>query len=276
MPNYSKRKAPSISKQELSYLPFSELANVPVDTLELRVKELGLADYSSWMLPQIFGLFSRFKVYKNDDNMYMAEPFLEHNIGKDPHLRGIWKVCARLKRGALVKGQNTTQGAKYSALVPLILASIKEAQGIPYSQWTNDSIPKLVDRMLQEAMLVDPNDVPDLSVNRILEIRRQGLTTMSGSSMGQLVKATSKWSLTGIKDTELGHLPTHAVTMICQTWVAHPTLRHPLMILDPNDWDTMPKPLIDSEVITAPSGGSRSSPKMFFNPTVDENADPWA
>lgn len=275
MPNYSKRKAPSLSKQELSYLPFSELASTPVDSLELRVKELSLADYSSWMLPQIFGLFSNFKVFKNDEGLYMAEPFLEHNIGKDPHLRGIWKICARLKRGALVKGQNTTQGAKYSALVPLILASIKESQGIPYSQWTEDSISKLVDRLLQEAMLVPPNDIPDLSIERILEIRKQGLTTMSGSSMGQVVKATSKWSLTGIRDTELGHLPTHAITMICQTWVAHPTLRHPLMVLDPNDWDGMPKPLIDSEVVTTSVGGTSSSSKMFFKPAVEET-DPWA
>lgn len=270
MPYHSPTRAPRITKQELSYLPFSDLGSVPNEKLELAVKELGLVNYSSWMMPQLLALFGSFKTYKNDDGLYEWTPFLEQNIGRDPHLLGIWKVCARLKRGAIVKGQNTTSGAKYSALVPLILAGVKEAQGINYSEWTEDSIPRLVDKLLAEAMLVPPNDIPDLSLDRILEIRQQGLTTMSGSSEGQVVKPTSKWSLTGLKDTEVAHLPTHVITMMCQTWVAHPSLRHPLMVLDPNDWDTMPPPLIEAEITAKPSS------KMFYtasNKAMSET--PW-
>jgi hypothetical protein len=107
----------------------------------------------------------------------------------------------------------------------------------------------MVDALLADAMLVPADDVPDISKDRIMEIRRQGLTTMSGASAGEIVGPTKKWSLTGIKDTEYGHLPTHAVTMLCQTWVAHPSLRTPLMVLDPNDWDGMPAPLMDTEVV---------------------------
>lgn len=238
-----------LQKQDISYLPFSELSNVANADLDNVVKDLGLQNYSSWMMPQLLALFGSFKTFKNDKGEYIAEPFLEHNIGKDPHLRGIWKACARLKRSALVKGQNSPSMSMYSALVPLIMAGVKRFQSVNYSEWSLDSIPYLVDNLLSQAMLVDPKDVPDLSVDKIMEIRKQGLTTVSGASAGKVVNPTSKWSLTGIRDTELGHLPTHAITMICQTWVAHPSLRHELMVLHPNDWDGMPAPLVDTEIL---------------------------
>ena len=36
--------------------------------------------------------------------------------------------------------------------------------------------------------------------------------------------------------------------MVAQIWLAHPKHRCGDMILDPNDWDNMPQPLIDVDV----------------------------
>ena len=94
-------------------------------------------------------------------------------------------------------------------------------------------------------------DIPVLSTERLMEIRTLGLSTQTGKKSGEVVHPISKWKLTGIKGTELGVAPVHITTMLCQTWVAHHSLRNPLMILNPFDWDgPMPAPLIDTEVIT--------------------------
>jgi hypothetical protein len=60
--------------------------------------------------------------------------------------------------------------------------------------------------------------------------------------------AKSTWSLTGIQDTEIGHLPKLTQTIITQCWLAHPELRTPYMILDLENWDSMPKPLVSNEI----------------------------
>ena len=37
--------------------------------------------------------------------------------------------------------------------------------------------------------------------------------------------------------------------MLCQIWLAHPQHRTEYMILDPNNWDTIPAPLIETDLI---------------------------
>ena len=243
----SKKPKVILAKQELSCFPFQDFASVPISELDKASEEYSLSAYSSWMLPQMLAHFGAYKCVKNSSGDYDATQTLTLNVGKDPFKIGLWKVAARLRRGSLVKGQNTPTGAAYSALVPLILAGIKQYQNINYSEWSRESIPLLVDSLLADAMLVE--SIPDLPKSRLLEIRKTGLTTMSGAKAGTTVNPVSKWSLTGIKDTELGSLPTHVITMMCQTWVAHPSIRHKNMVLDPMDWDgPFPTPLIDATV----------------------------
>ncbi len=237
----------TLPKQEISYLPFSDFANI-TDSIRLgsELDSLKLKLYDSWMMPQILAFWGQMKVFKDDSGNMLPKAFLEHNIGRDPFRVGLWRVCVRAPRGYLVQKQAIAGSAKYSSLVPLILAGLKEYQNIPYSAWETCDLTGLVEQSLLDSMMTD---VPELSVERILEIRTQGLTVKSGPKAGSISNPVSKWALTGIADTELGGLPNHAVTMICQTWVAHPTLRHPLMILNPDSWDDMPKPLIDTEVV---------------------------
>jgi hypothetical protein len=89
-------------------------------------------------------------------------------------------------------------------------------------------------------------DVCSLGSNRLLEIQKQGLTTKSGKTAGSMKPARSTWSLTGIQDTELGQLPKLTQTILTQCWLAHPELRTPYMILDLENWDNLPKPLVSN------------------------------
>jgi hypothetical protein len=88
----------------------------------------------------------------------------------------------------------------------------------------------------------------DLGSARLLEIRTQGLTQKSGVKAGQMKNPETTWSLTGIQDTEIAHLPKLTQTLLTQIWVAHPVHRNNLMILDPNNWDLMPEPLLPTNV----------------------------
>lgn len=245
-------------KKELSAFPFGDYCDIAAEDLAEHAKESNLVSHASWILPQMLAFFGTMKLFKDDKGEYMALPFLEHNFGKDPHLMGMWKVAARMPRSALVKPQNSGSGPEYSMLVPLILAGIKKYQNVNYSEWSQTDLEYIVDKHLGEAMLVPPDDIPTLSKSEILDIRLKGLTVATGGRVGQVDPVTSKWALTGIKDTALGHLPKLAVTMITQVWVAHPTLRTKYMVLDPNDWDGVPEPLVETEIV-------KPQAKMFSN-----------
>ena len=90
-----------------------------------------------------------------------------------------------------------------------------------------------------------------LGSDRLLEIQKQGLTTKTGKTAGSQKPAKSTWSLSGLQDTEIGHLPKVTQTILTQCWLAHPELRTPYMILDLNDWDRMPQPLTTNDIFKA-------------------------
>ncbi len=259
--NYTVPHKPSIPKKDIDSFPFEEFASCPLDELEVLAATHNLAAYNSWMLPQLMAKIGNLPLFRDDKGEYLARPFLEQGVGSDPKLQGMWRIMARLPRSSLIKLQNKTPGNEHAALVPLVLAAVKKMQGVNYSEWSSDSIPLLVDKNLAGAMTMPANDIPNLTVAEILEIRKIGLTVQTGTKAGSIVSPTSKWALTGIQGTKLGHLPKLAVTMITQIWVAHPSLRTQYMVLNPNDWDSMPDPLLESEVVAKPA-------KMFSNTEV--------
>jgi hypothetical protein len=238
-------KPQSPYKRELRYFPFSEFAK---DITPETIAETKIAQHSSWILPQLMAYIGQMRLYKTDLGEYDPLAFLDRNLGSDPQLQGMWRVLCRMKRSELVKPQNNTANAQWSLLVPLLLAAVKMYQGVGYSQWSQQGLEYVCEPQLCEAMLVEPELVPELTASEILAIREIGLTT---KTTGKVESPQSKWRLTGLADTALGQLPHLAVTMICQTWVAHPTLRTQYMVLDPNDWDGVPEPLITQEPVPA-------------------------
>ena len=233
-------------KKDIREYPFSSYATVIPSELDSLAKQHDIAKHSSWMIPQMLSLFGQFRVVRDAEGKCSPLKTLQKNIGEDTHLIGIWRVAVKLTRGILVSKQ--IDEPQHSMLVPLILAGIKRDQGINYSEWSAEGLSNIVHPKLYQALTAE--GIPTLNCKRLLEIREIGLTVASGPKKGTVANPTAKWSLTGIGNTELGNLPSLVTTMLTQTWVAHPSLRTDLMVLDPTNWDNVPAPLIASDIFT--------------------------
>jgi len=247
-----------LKSNNITDFPFELYARLNDSQLEDLAKTHHLTTYNSWMLPQIGSYFGSWRlVFK--DNLVDCAATARHNIVTDYDI-GLWRVATKLKRGSLVKSQVNPEFASYSALVPLILMGAKKFQGINYSRWNITESCPLIDKNLLEAMLWQPDEshleldlLPNeicygLGPERLLELRDQGLTIKSGLRAGTKQSPTTAWCLRGMQNTELGKAPKLVGTMLTQIWVANPSLRTEYMVLEPNDWDLMPNPLVQGAI----------------------------
>ena len=128
----------------------------------------------------------------------------------------------------------------------------KRIRGVDYEAWKSASgLQYILEPRLLSAVILEPADLEEvnsLGSDRLIEIQTQGLTTKTGKTAGSRKPAKSTWSLSGIQDTEIGHLPKLTQTILTQCWLAHPELRTPYMILDLNNWDSIPQPLISNNL----------------------------
>ena len=260
-----------LKRADLSSIPFETCANIltPVD-LEAWAVEHNLKLYESWFLPQLVAYFGQMRLRVDDipysESFGKCDPkqFWLENIKDNPRHIGMWRIATRLPRSHLVGTQ--IKNPNYSGLVPLILAGFKKYRNVPYSSWSKAGVEHIIGTELFEAATAE---VPEVTREELLVIRDKGLTYKSGKQVGQVKKPTSAWSLTGIQDTVIGGLPRLTQTMLTQIWVAHPTVRTDLMILNPLDWDTMPQPLLATEVIV-------DVPKNKAKPLIQKVSDlPW-
>lgn len=226
---------------DIKSFPFAEYAN-SADIEQLATKHR-LINYNSWMLPQLLAHFGQFRVKSRT-----IADIMQDNVGRDSWSIGVWRVVMQLRRSLLVKSQ--VANPEYSQLTPLILAGLKKYQNISYSSWQHQ--PDL--HMIMEPKLLEAarSVAPVLDSNTLLAIRQQGLTIKSGQRAGSLLSSTSTWSLRGIADTPIGHLPVLAQTVLCQIWTAHPSIRSQYAVLCSHNWDVMPDALIATELTTSP------------------------
>lgn len=227
-------------KKEIKNIKFDILLDC--EDLETTAKQLNLQQ--PWILPQIQAYIAEHWKPQMVEGMYSPHETL-HNL-EDKWSRGLYIALQKLKRGTWVGKQNSGDGLYYCALVPLILNSYKKYLNIPYTSWDREQLQYIVDKPLCEAMLSEP---PQLDVEELLEIREQGLTTATGPKAGEMKNPLSTWRLFNISNTALGKLPPLAQTMLVQIWCAHPQLRNMHMVLDPTNWDLIPKALLDDEIL---------------------------
>ncbi len=248
----------TIKSNDIKDFPFQEYAKLNPSQCEDLAKSHHLTAYNSWMLPQIAAHYGNWTLVWRDGKVDPSET-AKKNITTPWHF-GLWKVCTYLKRGSLVRSQVNPEFASYSALVPLILMGAKKFQGVKYKQWDIAADTPLIDKNLREAMFWQPDMSRDdhnlrdyepcygLGSEELLALQRQGLFIKSGPKAGTSNKPTSAWCLRGMRGTALDKAPKLVGTMLTQIWVAHPSLRTEYMVLDPNDWDWMPPPLVTTEV----------------------------
>jgi len=232
-----------LKKQILTEIAFEELAKSP--DLRKCAQNLQLASYETWLLPQLVAHFGQWKIILDADNMVDLKATLAENVGVDPWQHGVLLAATKLQRGDLVAKQTSESGRHYSALVPLVLAGVRQAQNIRYEQWRSSLLFWVVPESLAAAMLIEP---PAIAPEVLLDLRALGL-----QQRGVARSPTSAARLYGLTGTSLGSAPALQQTMLTQTWVAHPSLRTANMVLDPENWDSVPQPLIDSAVLAPPT-----------------------
>lgn len=225
-----------LRKQTLEELNLGELATCSDNTLDETAQiKLGLQKWSSWMLPQLVQHYSSWRILADGKSTVLANC-------QTPQQRGLWRLL-RVTRSSLLKSQN--KNSEYSQLVPLFLLAHKRYNNRSYESWRD--YPQLEWLVEPELLLAMQHQPPQLDRDELLSILDDGLTTLAGKPKDP----TTTHKLTGIPKT--GHkfsgLPRLQVVMLSQIWLAHPSIRHNNMILDPTNWDNMPPALIDWQPI---------------------------
>ncbi len=183
---------------------------------------------------------------------------------------GLYRFLMLDSRSCYIKSQYKGDGRLYCALVPLILYAFKMNKGIKYSEWDKDTLKHVVNKSLYDAMTCE---VPEgLSRDLLLAIRDEGLVYRSGAKKGEARNALSTFKLYGIQHTEIGHLPELAQTMLTQIWCAHPHNRTKYMVLDPRNWDSIPAPLITTDIFI---NDNQVPASLRQTPPVKQENMPW-
>ena len=236
-----------LQKQSIAELPHKDIESMTETELEDFAGKTLSKRCGSWLLPQLVAAFGSWQLVQQAGLIDVVAT-LKQNCEHNSQNTAYWRI-SRITRSLLVTSQTKTP--EYATLTPLILAGFKRMQGVQYEAWrSSKNLEYVLEPRLYEAVVV--NNLPNLGSERLLEIRQQGLMTRSGKSAGQLKNAETTWSLNGISDTELGHLPKLTQSILAQIWLAHPVHRSNLMILDPTNWDHMPDPLIAPTIFKQP------------------------
>lgn len=261
-----------ITKQDIFELDLNTINSMTDLELEQFCEVQKLSHFHGWLLPQMVAYFGSWTLAYTAEGQIDVLATLKSNIGNDPKPQAIWKL-SRVKRSLLIPIMS--KAPEYGTLTPLVLMGLKRMQNVQYQSWRG--LPNL--EYVLESRLLEATDLSaeelqiccSLGSERLLELRDQGLMQRTGAKAGQLKKPESTWSLTGMQGTEIAHLPKLTQTMLTQIWLAHPSLRTPYMILDPNNWDNLPAPLLTNEIFKAPEPEVVRKPKP--EPAVDKL--PW-
>jgi len=238
-------------KQEIHSLDFTGTEGLDVQGWETWAESCSLSHLHQWLLPQLVAWYGSWTLVLDDKSNYDCLATVKRNCS-DPKSQAFY-MLSRIKRSLLVPIM--TRSPDYGTLTPLILMGFKRMQGIDYETFRGSTgLQYLLEPRLLDAVVLPSTDLETcggLGSNRLLEIQKQGLTTKSGKTAGSIKPARSTWSLSGIQDTEIGHLPKLTQTILTQCWLAHPELRTPYMMLDLQNWDNMPQPLATNDIFKA-------------------------
>lgn len=218
------------------------------------INHYNLGSKHSWVLPQMIAMFGTWKAVR-DEETGLYSPFKTFKVNtEDPFNYGLWAVSMQPRSDLIVTEKSEPQYKlkSYNSLVPLILAGFKQFQNIEYSKWPRDnSIAYLVNEELGKAML---STLPILTVEEIMELRTVAQTPKTGNRAGKQgspITTAAMFHLADFTKCDVTNIPKLALHMLCQTWLAHPANRSPrVQILDPENWDNVPAPLIGNTVVS--------------------------
>lgn len=253
MPFYT-RDFSKPQKQTLDSLPFANLAEeVQPVWQDEKARQLVIDSWSetygikhkAWVYPQILARVKDWSVVRNETGLISAKNLLKTSVKHNPEHQGIY--CFLMSNHRYLTKQASVEGLPYCAFVPLILAAFKKYAAIPYSQWDRNEVSMVINPSLYEAATLKP---PHFSREELLELRAEGLRVKTGPKANTQRSPITTYGLHGLPweladgRAGMGQLPQLTRMMLCQTWCAHPSLRNEYMILDPDNWDELPDPLV--------------------------------
>lgn len=225
---------------------------------------------AAWLPAQLVALAGSWTPRHGDVGTgYCAKATLDQVLGSGNRwLIGCYYFMMYAKRGDYVGTQYKEPDSYYCALVPLILSGFKKYQKIDYSRWNLSKLEWIMEPSLYEAVTCEVP--PDITTADLLGIREAGMLINSGTKKDTKRNPLTTFKLWGVGDSLVGKLPWLAQVMLTQIWCAHPSNRNSYMILDPQNWDTMPPALVDD--VWSTEYVSPTAPKRYL-PTMNNSAD---
>lgn len=200
----------------------------------------------------------------NSSSAEISSARLYRSVFTDDTMQGLYQFLMMDTRSSYLDKQYTAPNKSWCALVPLVMSAFKIHHNVPYAHWNQRELVGIVQPKLYDAMCCE---TPVFSKTELLEARQEGLMTKTGPNAGKLRNPVYTHKLWGVRAFE--NIPEYAQTMLTQIWCAHPNNRTRYMILDPDNWDKIPEPLITTDVLV---------PKISWDSiqhTTDTDDLPW-
>lgn len=226
-----------------------------------------LVKKSDWLFSQALAKFATLPLEKNDNGLISAKKLYLDKIRNNELLFGCLLLFKYSKRSSLLEKQTAAERRNFCGLVPLVMSAFKRYQNVMYSSWDPSEISGITEPNLASVMLA--KDVPVLGSDELASIRQASLTFRSGEKAGTQRNPVTTYTLYTPANTPLSGMPMLLRIMYCQTWCAHPSIRTEYMILDPNNWDKMPEPLVTGEIF---QNSAENSPSTGLGAKIDL---PW-
>lgn len=214
----------------------------------------GIRDISSLVEPVLAEFVSRVKIVKEANGQIDPRVTVFEHIKGNNELTALYHVFMHSSRSLAVPKQITN--TNYCSLVPFFLYGFKRYRDIPYSAWSINDLNLIVEKHLYEAMMFDVDalieaklDCSDINDPRVKDdiLAERQLALEIKSKPGTYRNPETTYSIYPARGSFLLQMPILARIMLCQIWCAHPTNRNKYMVLDPNDWDNVPEPLISTK-----------------------------
>jgi hypothetical protein len=203
----------------------------------------------SWLPHQLLAYFGTWVPQRGEDGKYSASATWDYNTRQREDYyalgAGLLATSARTNFFKAAPKGNQQYKSPINPLVPVILAGLKKYSGIDYGSWSQEGLETLLDPELAKLVGVT---VPELSLSELLALRNTALTDKVGARAGIPNNPATCTKLNHLGDTALGHLPKLAKYIVLQTWAAHPSNRSDYAILDLNNWDNIPEPLVGKDI----------------------------
>lgn len=218
----------------------------------------------TWVLPQVLAFFNQAirlervagKISSSATLRALHADLLDARIKfqtgrvlQSRELTNLFHYINYSPRGELLAGrQGSPDNARYAAAVPLLLSAFKEYRDVGYESWdySDAAIGTFLDLDTQTIL---PYLKTDYSHLDLVEIRETGRTVKSGARQGRKTPYLACTGVNGILDPEFKALPRLVKLMLCQMWVYHPTIRHPLAWTNLLDLDVPAPSLVDADVL---------------------------